>query len=113
MSKGMIRKSMTIGIVMSLVMIGVITNEFKAVACGTEDLKDTPIVLGMVMLQDTKKIDFNTIADELKNTYKLAISDQSYDNEKGVGVIVLKNSRIAIAMLPLPIPASDLEFPTQ
>lgn len=105
------QKSILIGVVilLLLIMFGFMSNVFRRGSA--DDGKPSNIVLGMVLLNDVQKIDFKRIADDLKNKYGLAIISQK-DND-GSGVIELKNSLIGLAVIDLPIPVGDLEYPSQ
>ncbi|PZR16852.1 MAG: hypothetical protein DI539_17500 [Flavobacterium psychrophilum] len=111
----MAKKSIIIGTVILtlLIMFGFISKLFKGDDNGTKTKNPSTIVLGMALLNDTQKVHFKKITDELKYKYELNITEQNYDEEKGVGVIGLKNSQISIAMIDLPIPGDELEFPSQ
>ncbi|HTJ53213.1 MAG TPA: hypothetical protein VL443_27350, partial [Cyclobacteriaceae bacterium] len=109
----MTKKSITIGII-TLILLTMFGFTSKLFTGDDNEIKDrSNIVLGMVLLNDSQKIDFKRITEELKNKYELNITDQNYDDEKGVGVIGLKNSQIGIALINLPIPGDELEFPSQ
>jgi hypothetical protein len=111
----MTRKSIIIGalILTLFIMFGFISKLFKGEGNEAKTENNSTIVLGMALLRNVEKIDFQKITDELKHHYNLPITGHDYDEEKGIGVVELKSSQIAIALINLPIPGDELEFPTQ
>jgi hypothetical protein len=94
-------------------MSGFIGRFFESKGSEVTAEKESKVVLGMALLNEVTRIDFKKIIDELKNKYDVDITGQDVDQEKGVGVIQLKNSQITIMLMDVPIPGDELEFPSQ
>lgn len=71
----------------------------------TKDIK-YPIILGMVMLEGKETIDSLQITEDLESNYDLKICNISGNNE--TLVLSLEQEKIAIAFMPVPIPATDI-----
>lgn len=110
----MTKKSIIVGTVIltALIMFGFINKIFKGDNPETTG-KQTSIVLGMVLLNDISKIDFKKVIGELQYKYDITITGQDVDEGKGIGVIQLKGSQIAIVLMDVPIPGDELEFPSR
>jgi hypothetical protein len=100
-------------ILTALIMFAFLSRVFKNDNAEPKPDNPSSIVLGMVLLKDVQKIDFKKIIVELKHKHGLEITKQEIDEEKGAGVIQLKNSQIAIMLMDLPIPGDELEYPSQ
>ncbi len=111
----MTKKSIIIGAVIltALTMFGFINKIFKGDNPETKTDKQSSTVLGMVLLNDISKIDFKKVIGELQYKYDITITGQDTDEEKGIAVIQLKGSQIAIMLMDVPIPGDELEFPSQ
>jgi len=111
----MTKKSIITGtaIITVLAMLGFIGKIFNGDKVKTPTDKQSNLVLGMALLNDIPTMDFNKIAEELQHKYDLNITGQDFDEEKGIGVIQLKGSQIAIGLMNMPIPGDELEFPSR
>jgi hypothetical protein len=111
----MTKKSIIIGtlILTVVVMFGFISKKFRGDKSETPTDKQSNLVLGMALLNDIPKIDFKQIVGELQYKYNFTVTGQDFDEEKGIGVIQLKGSQIAIGLMNIPIPGDELEFPSQ
>ena len=111
----MTKKSIIIGTVIltAIIIFGFISKIFKGDNSETTTDKESSTVLGMVLLNDISKIDFKKVIGELQYKYDITITGQDVDEEKGVGVIQLTGSQIAIMLMDVPIPGDELEFPSQ
>ncbi len=94
-------------------MFGFISKIFKGGKSETPTDKQPNLVLGMALLNDIPKMDFKKIVRELQYKYNLNVTGQDFDEQKGIGVIQLKGSQIAIGLMNIPIPGDELEFPSQ
>jgi hypothetical protein len=113
--RGELKKSIIVTtlILTLVIMFGFFSKLIKGDKDEIKSKNQPSIVLGMVLLNDAQKIDFSKIAQQLKYTYELDKVQQDYDEDKGVGVIDVGNSRIGIAVINFPVPGDELEFPSQ
>src|SRR5690349_18864926 len=76
-------------LIVAFISTALFTSAFRSI---TNDkpkrvIEESKVVLGMALLNSTPGIDFKSIINELKQKYKLTITDQKVDDQKGVAVI--------------------------
>ncbi len=72
-----------------------------------EDPKKNEIILGMVLLEDSKSMDITAIVSELKNKWKLKIGDSEISND--VSVLTIDKYQVGISSMNMPIPGKEVE----
>ncbi|UUV20859.1 DUF4261 domain-containing protein [Paenimyroides aestuarii] len=69
--------------------------------------KESNLLLSMPMFNSEESYSLNHIIDDLQNYWKLNVSEVSGDDS--VTTFKIENETVAVAIMPVPVPESDLE----